>query len=313
MNSEKIHDIRIDELSSDELYDLGRMYEFGKGVEEDHHKAAELYIKAAGMGYKKAKDIFFFDFDKKEMVNTDPRRVKTLAEAAELGYADAQYSLGGRYRGGVGMRKNYEKAFYWFTKAAEHEHAEAAYYLAAMYRKGRATKVDLFKAKELTEKAASLGCAPAQHMIGKLLLSIPGREKKAVAWIRLAASNGYRIAEYDYGIMHLNGSLEESDPQEGFGLLSRSAGKGYAVAAYKIGEILEHGLYGFEKNMAEAIRWYEKSERLNYVGADLRLAKIYQNGEGVEKDLMKCINYYKMADKRGWHYARGMMMEIFTD
>ena len=52
-------------MNDAEIYALGRMYEFGITVEQDHRKAAELYIEAAEMGNEQAKNVFFFDFDQK--------------------------------------------------------------------------------------------------------------------------------------------------------------------------------------------------------------------------------------------------------
>ena len=301
-------------MSNDaETYALGRMYEFGITVEQDHHRAAELYIKAAEMGNEQAKNVFFFDFDVKQKVNTDMKRVATIMEAAQLGYADAQYSLGGRYRAGVGMRKSYPAAFHWLSKAAEQGHVEATYYLGAMYLRGRGTEVDVGKAKELTRKAAELGCAPAQHEIGKVLLGEKDRKSEAIEWITRSSDNGYRIAQFDLGTMYLQGDGVKFDPKLGMELLTSSAEKRYASAAYKLGEIFDKGQYGFKKDPEEAIKWYKRAQKIGYVGAELRLAQIYQNGEGVERDLFQCIKYYKLADQHGWHYANNMLMEIFAN
>ena len=228
-------------MTDAEIYALGRMYEFGITVEQDHRKAAELYIEAAEMGNEQAKNVFFFDFDQKPRINTKQERVATIMEAAQMGYVDAQYSLGGRYRGGIGMRKSYPAAFYWLSKAAEQGHVEATYYLGAMYLRGRGTEVDIGKAKELTRKAADLGYAPAQHEIGKVLLGEEGRKLEAIEWIRRSSDNGYRIAQFDLGTMHLRGDGVEFDPIRGMELLTSSAKQRYASAAYKLGEIFDKG------------------------------------------------------------------------
>lgn len=313
MNSKNTPGIKITNLDSYEMYTLARMYEHGTMVERDLHKAAELYILAAKNGSENAKKIFFFDFDEKENVNTNPKLVQIIKIAAELGYAEAQFSLGGRYRAGLGMNKNYEEAFHWISKAAKQGHVEARYYVGTMYRRGKGTDIDLTKADELTLKAAELGSAPAQHAIGKFLLGKSGKEAQALKWIQRSADNGYCIAQYDLGMFHLEGKLCPADSSVGLELLKQSGDNRYAPAAYKVAEIFEKGNYGVEKDMTEAIRWYKKAHKIGYAGADLRLAKIYQNGEGVERDLLKCINYYKQADRLGWHYAKQMMMEIFAN
>ena len=46
---------------------------------------------------------------------------------AKKGDADAQYRIGGQYRFGQGVKKDYEKALFWYRKAAEQGHAEAQF------------------------------------------------------------------------------------------------------------------------------------------------------------------------------------------
>ena len=52
-----------------------------------------------------------------------------LQQAAELGHAEAQATLGACYANGFGVACNYEQAHHWFAKAAEQGNATATYYL----------------------------------------------------------------------------------------------------------------------------------------------------------------------------------------
>ena len=64
--------------------DLGYMYEYGKGIEQDYEKAVQWYTKAA-----------------------------------EKGYETAECNLGNMYEYGKGIEQDYEKAVQWYMKAAE--------------------------------------------------------------------------------------------------------------------------------------------------------------------------------------------------
>ena len=75
---------------ADAQFNMGVMYEFGKGVHQDYQKAIEWITKAAGQGY-----------------------------------AAAQYNLGLMYYSGEGERQDYHKAVEWFTKAANQGYADA--------------------------------------------------------------------------------------------------------------------------------------------------------------------------------------------
>ena len=56
-----------------------------------------------------------------------------LHEAAEQGDISAQYNLGGMYRKGQGVTKDFREALTWYRKAAEQGLADAQYSLGWMY------------------------------------------------------------------------------------------------------------------------------------------------------------------------------------
>ena len=62
---------------------------------------------------------------------------KQLLELAEQGDVMAQKFLAYRYDIGQGVKKDYEKAVYWYEKAAEQGDAVAQYNLAFRYGVGQ--------------------------------------------------------------------------------------------------------------------------------------------------------------------------------
>ena len=61
----------------------------------------------------------------------------------------AQYRLGEiYYKGELGVKKNYEDAFYWLSKSAEKGHMDAYKLLAECYLLGRGVKPNPIKAKK---------------------------------------------------------------------------------------------------------------------------------------------------------------------
>jgi len=89
--------------NADAQFNLGQMYDQGKGVKQDYAKAVELFRKAA-----------------------------------KQGNADAQYNLGQMYDKGKGVKQDYAKAVAWYGKAAEQGDAYAQYNLGVAYREGLA-------------------------------------------------------------------------------------------------------------------------------------------------------------------------------
>ncbi|NBK23138.1 MAG: hypothetical protein EOM68_14045, partial [Spirochaetia bacterium] len=104
------------------LYELGLKYQEGNGVPKDFTKAAELYQKAA-----------------------------------DLGYAAAQTNLGKMYTNGQGVTTDYDKALEWFHKGAEQGDAHAQNCLGNMYDYGLGVPQDYSKAEEWYRKAAGQG------------------------------------------------------------------------------------------------------------------------------------------------------------
>lgn len=142
--------------------ELGRMYEYGKGVKRDFKLAAEWYRKAADQGMAEAQFALgrIYEYGKGA-----PEDLKHAAEwyrkAADQGMAEAQICLGMLYRYGKnGVTKDEEQAFEWFRKAADQGTPTAQLFLASQFlrrfdEQGQAG--DARQAAEWNRKAATQG------------------------------------------------------------------------------------------------------------------------------------------------------------
>lgn len=177
-------------------YELGCLYDYGRGVEKDEAKAFYWYEKAAQQDH---------DF--------------------------SQYSLGEiYYYGSNGVEQNYEKAFYWYERAAKNGEPYSLYYLGEMLRTGTGVEKDLKKAaywfsqspdytvwydlaemlkeeKDYAkaaywyEKSAERDHEEAQYELGNMLRDGTGVEKdlkKAAYWFEKAAAQGHEKARENY-------------------------------------------------------------------------------------------------------------------
>lgn len=95
------------------------------------------------------------------MNEDDSERFTHYREAAERGYADAQWmcDLGLMYAQDCGVPRDERKAVEWFQKAAEQGLAAAQSNLGVMYAKGCGVPKDERKAVEWYQKAAEQGYA----------------------------------------------------------------------------------------------------------------------------------------------------------
>ncbi len=255
----------LNERAAKEQYETALDLET-KGSHQDLFRAALLFIRSAESGYKPAKKVFYFDFNTKGHMHVTPNRLAVIENAAKMGYVDAQYSIGCRYRKGLDVRKDYDKAFFWFTKAADNGHLGASYYLGKMYMKGRGTNPD----PELA----------IEHIVD-------------------AGDRDYPEAQHDIGKMYESGSFFKRDLSKAFGWYLRSAYNGYFMSVYRVGEMYRDGL-GVEQSGTNAISWFKKSGNIGYTISWYSIAKIYEDGcAEVKPDIEKALHYYKEAEKRG--------------
>ena len=139
-------------------YNLGYMYENGKGVEGDYVIAAEWYEKAAAQGHAKAQNNLAFLYRKGYGVPQDiDKAIELYEKSAGQGCVTAQTNLGYLYKYGTEIGQDYVKAAECFLKAANQGHANAQRYLGYMYYHGKGVEQDYGKAAEWFEKAAEQG------------------------------------------------------------------------------------------------------------------------------------------------------------
>lgn len=112
-------------------YLLGRVYQKGDIVRQDHSKAAGFFLQAAEQGHGEAEYQLACCYYAGLGVEQDKVKARMhLIAAAGHGSVEAQYHLAGTYaRGKGGVKKNYRKAAYWYEKAAEQGHPEAKSHL----------------------------------------------------------------------------------------------------------------------------------------------------------------------------------------
>ena len=185
-------------------YNLGLMYDDGKGVPQD-----------------------------------DKTAVKWYSLAAEQGYASAQYNLGWMYYKGQGVPQNYKTALKWFTLAAEQGDASAQFNLGLMYANGQGVLQDYETAVEWYTLAAEQGNASAQYNLGWMYHNGEGvlqNYKTAVKWHTLGAEQGDASAQYSVGLMYANGQgvLQDDVYAHMWWNIAAASGYKYAIKARDI-------------------------------------------------------------------------------
>ena len=110
----------------DAQFNLGWMYNFGKGVKRSYSIAAKWYHLAADQGHADAQYNLALMYEKGLGVTRDYKAAVVLyKKAVEQGYTKAHYNLGKMYADGKGVARDYKAANKWFRLAAEQGNASA--------------------------------------------------------------------------------------------------------------------------------------------------------------------------------------------
>lgn len=118
-------------------YEVGEMYEKGKGAVKDIQKAFDWYLKAANQkDYK------------------------------------AAYKVGLFYYEGSSVKRDYDQAFAWFSQSAEKEYVRAQYFLGELYEYGRGAPKDSDTALKWYKRALAGGYSPAEEGIQRVTKSM---------------------------------------------------------------------------------------------------------------------------------------------
>ncbi|MDF0752747.1 sel1 repeat family protein [Marinobacter sp. 71-i] len=136
--------------------------------------------------------------------------IRHLEKSASFGNSWAQNQLGVRYLRGAGVAKDLRKAVDLFKLAAEQNQVEGCLNLAWIYSD------EEYSEKSLTE---------------------------SIRWYRVAIENGSPIAEYNLGLLYIDGIGVEKDYRKGFSLLKSASDKGLKEAIEAIQKVSEKG-YG---------------------------------------------------------------------
>ena len=99
-------------------YNIGYMFENGKGVDRDYESAIVWYEKAAKQKNVEALNNLAHMYQKGHGVKKDYKKaVEYLLMAAKRKDSVAQFNLGLAYQQGKGVKKDVKKALYWYRKS----------------------------------------------------------------------------------------------------------------------------------------------------------------------------------------------------
>ncbi len=186
-----------------------------------------------------------------------------LARKAEAGDADAQYELGQLYWRGEKTQRNTKAALEWFRRAAKGGKPDHLKTLGLILCDADFEFGDFKEGFAQMLAAARAGDAAAQYFVaveyatGERISRDPA---VAATWYRRAAEQGHAEAEYNLGIMHLEGDGVTQNLGEGRRLVVSAAERGEYLARKFLWRAYTQGLFGFPIDSQQALHWQKLAE-----------------------------------------------------
>jgi TPR repeat protein len=255
---------------------------------------ASEYAKAQPVG----QDAAYEAFDQGKYLTA----LELAQKAAEQGDPQAHTLVGRIYAEGVGVPQNLALAAQWYARAAELGDIEGTFAYGLMLAKGEGVAKDFEAAARLFETAAARRHPLANYNLALLFLKGQGKPEnpyRAFAHMQFAAEAGVVAAQYDLGTFFATGTgVDPPNAFEAAKWIGKAAAAGHtdAQVAYAVLLFRGHGVPPDQKHGAQLFR---AAAEKGVPGAQLRLARCYANGAGVEKNLVEAAKWHLIAKAAG--------------
>jgi len=206
------------------------------------------------------------EISKPESERNTETAIESFEAAANKGSPIAIHSLGLIYLEGIGVAKDKEKAFSYFSEGAKSLFPPSQNSLANLYMDGYPDPARTFfnykKATKLYENAAMSGHKYAQFNIGDAYRTGKGKPKNLVeahTWFEKAAEQGVQEAMYFLGVSYESGAAGTKNQPAAFHWFCRAAKENL-----KITQILE-SRYSGDESCEDAIASGTRSEGSSFI------------------------------------------------
>jgi uncharacterized protein len=217
--------------------------------------------------------------------------------AAHLGNDRAMENLAHCFNHGDCADQDYEMAAFWYQKQADKGNCRSQFRLGRLYELGLHFKQDYSVAADLYLKAAEKGYPKGQIAYAKLLLEGNGVKKdvfEAEKWIELAAQQGNKEAK----LMHAQHLVGESNYDKAFEVYVAEAQKGIADAQFNLGVLSLNG-QGTKKDHQKAFLYFLLAADQEHVEACNCLGHMFQEGLGCEENEEQALYWFDKAAAHG--------------
>lgn len=144
---------------------------------------------------------------------------------------------------------------------------------------------------------SALSASDPDYDLGVSLLDA-GQYVDALKSFGRSAKNGNTEAQYQIGIMFLEGQGMKANPEDAAYWFRKAAQNGHAPSQFEIGCCFLNGT-GVQSDLRIAAEWFWRAAEQGDPDAALYVARMYRDGKGMSQDTAKARKYYKIAAEAG--------------
>lgn len=203
-------------------------------VDNNYASAQQHYAQAASGGDATAQYNLGLIYENGKGTPVDNAKAKALFEqAAQQGYARAMTQLAGLYFKGVNGVRDDQQALLWYKKAADLNENAALYQLGLFAETGVVTRLSLPDALNFYQKAADLGNDKAKLALARMYqygIGVNQDYQHAMDIYKELSERNNPFAQYQLAQAYLDGKLGERMEQQGKALLGKASMNGNVQA-----------------------------------------------------------------------------------
>ena len=191
------------------LHDLGEKYLVGDGVPQNTAKAVAYFTKAADLGYAESQYTLAMCIMNGEGTPVDANRAVYYFRLAALQHhAEALYYFGRHTMEGSGVAANPAQGFQYLLESARREHNDATYQVGFCYQMGNGVGQNYAQAAYWFTKSALMNDADGMTSLGYLYangMGVPVNVQLATDLFAAAAAMGHSGARDNLNLCYRNG------------------------------------------------------------------------------------------------------------
>ncbi len=194
------------------------------------------------------------------------------------------------------------------TSLAEGGSSAAQYRLSTFYRDGTGVDRDMEKRRYWLEQASLRQHPMAMAEMADIMMS-EGKEEEAIALYQQAAENGNYEARRKFATMQGEAHEEIENLRS---IMKDLTSTGYPYDLYNYGNLMFRSAI-VPADYREAFDYLSQASEKGWLDADVLLAQMYREGNGVERSMEKYVERLTYAAENGHAKAMSMLADAYFD